>query len=354
MSKHVTSSLLLFVLSLVICCAAYPLVMLAIGWTVFPDKVEGSLIRQKGADGTERVVGSRQIAQVFTKDQYFWPRPSAVSYNAAAAGGSNWGANQPKLRDRAAQQLGTLIRYRTTSRFFTGPEPEKAVQNDIRTWFAAKPNRAEDWAGEYSVAATGWARTDLARDKYGLQGEYILEWAKTHPEVTADWKKANPDKEEGPKPEDVVAPFFASFARAHPGQWPAVVGEGDKKHIEPAAADDGVAALFFDMWLQDPANAAQVADLEPVPADMVTASGAGLDPHITVRNALSVYQLERVAKARAGERGDFAKLRGDIEKLVNDLAFTPLAGLVGEPLVNVLELNVALDDKFPMPTSKGP
>jgi len=303
-------------------------------------------LRQKDQDGAERIVGSRQIAQPFTKDHYFWPRPSAASYNAAAASGSNWGANNPKLRDRAAQQLGAIVRYKTTSPFFTGPEPEKAVQRDVQTWFAAKPDRAADWAGEYSVAATNWAKTDFAQDKYGLQGEYILEWAKTHPAVTADWKS-----KDDPKPEDIVGPFFASFVKEHPARWPAVVGNGDQKRIEPVDADDSVAALFFDMWLQDPANAARVADLEPVPADMVTASGAGLDPHITVRNALSVYQLDRVAKARAGENGNFAKMRGNIERLVNELSFTPLSGLVGEPLVNVLELNIALDRQFPLATA---
>ncbi len=75
-----------------------------------------------------------------------------------------------------------------------------------------------------------------------------------------------------------------------------------------------------------------------VPADMVTASGSGLDPHITLRNALSPAQLDRVAEKRR-------VARGEIEELVRKLAFSPLAS---EPLVNVLELNLELDRQFPM------
>jgi K+-transporting ATPase ATPase C chain len=100
-------------------------------------------------------------------------------------------------------------------------------------------------------------------------------------------------------------------------------------------------AAFFGRWVGDPANAAKAADLEPVPADMVTTSGSGLDPHITVRNALSAYQLDRVAKARGVPPGKVAEV-------VRAKAFTPLSGLVGEPLVNVLELNLELDARFPV------
>ena len=108
-----------------------------------------------------------------------------------------------------------------------------------------------------------------------------------------------------------------------------------------AAADDANPAGAFDPWLQDPANRDRVADLEPVPADMVTASGSGLDPHVTLRNALSPYQLDRVAAAR-GVSADA------VAAVVRELSFTPLAGLAGESLVNVLELNLELDRRFPM------
>ena len=58
------------------------------GQTLFPSQADGSLI--VGPSG--KAIGSRLIAQPFTGDEYFQPRPSAVSYNAAASGASNWGA----------------------------------------------------------------------------------------------------------------------------------------------------------------------------------------------------------------------------------------------------------------------
>ncbi len=52
-----------------------------------------------GADG--KVIGSRLVAQAFTRPEYLWPRPSAVDYNASGAGGSNLSPTNPKVRDRA-------------------------------------------------------------------------------------------------------------------------------------------------------------------------------------------------------------------------------------------------------------
>jgi potassium-transporting ATPase KdpC subunit len=73
---------------------------------------------------------------------------------------------------------------------------------------------------------------------------------------------------------------------------------------------------------------------EPVPADAVTASGSGLDPHISLRNAQ--LQLPRVAKAR-GVSED--KLRD----LIRQNTDGPDFGIFGEPGVNVVQLNLALD-----------
>src|SRR5262249_12822772 len=113
--------------------------------------------------------------------------------------------------------------------------------------------------------------------------------------------------------------------------------------FKPVAEGADLQATFFDTWLQ----AHPDADLEKVPADMVTASGSGLDPHITVRNAL--YQLDRVARTRAGPAANPKQGRDGISDLVKRQSFTPLGGITGEPLVNVLELNLALDKDFPLP-----
>jgi K+-transporting ATPase ATPase C chain len=75
----------------------------------------------------------------------------------------------------------------------------------------------------------------------------------------------------------------------------------------------------------------------PVPADAVTSSASGLDPHISVRNA--TLQAARVAKARGvGEKDVLAKIGANTEGRT--------LGFLGEPRVNVLTLNLSLDGKL--------
>jgi K+-transporting ATPase ATPase C chain len=76
----------------------------------------------------------------------------------------------------------------------------------------------------------------------------------------------------------------------------------------------------------------------PIPADAVTASSSGLDPHINPANAQA--QAARVAKAR-GISLDQAN------QIVAGFTEGPDLGLLGEPRVNVLKLNLALDQQFP-------
>lgn len=77
-----------------------------------------------------------------------------------------------------------------------------------------------------------------------------------------------------------------------------------------------------------------------IPADAVTASASGLDPHISLRNA--EIQARRVADAR---QVDIAK----VKQLIGEFTDGPSLGIFGDPGVNVLKLNLALDVKYPLP-----
>jgi K+-transporting ATPase ATPase C chain len=108
MFRYLSKSIVLLVFSVIICCVVYPSVVWVIGQVFFPFQANGSLL--KGPDG--KVVGSRLIAQPFTKDEYFQPRPSAASYDASASAASTYAASNYLLRNRVAGTLDQLSNIR--------------------------------------------------------------------------------------------------------------------------------------------------------------------------------------------------------------------------------------------------
>jgi K+-transporting ATPase ATPase C chain len=184
MKTQVRPALTIFLCLTLITGVIYPLAVTGIAQVFFPHQANGSLINVEG-----KLFGSVLIGQQFDDPKYFWGRPSAAGYNAAASSGSNYGPMNPSL--------------------------EEVVQTRI----------------------------------------------------------------------DVLT-------------------------------------------TADPTNTV------PIPVDLVTASGSGLDPHISVAAAL--YQVPRVAAARGLSEADVESL---VEKNTEGRQF----GILGEPRVNVLLLNMALD-----------
>ncbi len=127
-------------------------------------------------------------------------------------------------------------------------------------------------------------------------------------------------------------------------------------HPRPSAAGNGYDASNSGGSNRGPTNQKLVARVKgdvanlqsenpdnPVPVDLVTTSSSGLDPHITP--AAAAFQIPRIVRTRGISSADLPRL----EQLVRDHTERRQFGILGEPRVNVLELNLVLDQSFPWP-----
>ena len=122
--------------------------------------------------------------------------------------------------------------------------------------------------------------------------------------------------------------FWGRLSATAPFAYNAAASSGSNLGPTNEALQKIVQARVEMLHAADPGNEA------PIPVDLVTASGSGLDPHISPAAAL--YQIRRVARTRGLDNDTIRRL---VEQHTEDRLFA----ILGEPRVNVLDLNLALD-----------
>jgi K+-transporting ATPase ATPase C chain len=105
MLNEIKRGILFTIVTMVLMGGVYHVALWAAGRVLFAHQAEGSLIRR--GDGT--IVGSRLIAQKFERAEYFHPRPSAVDYNAASTGGSNFGPSNPEYLTQVQERVEVIM-----------------------------------------------------------------------------------------------------------------------------------------------------------------------------------------------------------------------------------------------------
>jgi len=274
---HIWASIAATIVLGVICCGIYPLLIWGIGQLVFPNQANGSLL---AADGTptsddSKAVGSALIGQSFSDAKYFHPRPSAANNSAGSSYSPNGGYDATSSGGTnygpLSDELINGLTIAATMQPTTQPESLAFDGVRLRTIQFAVDNSIPFKL--YTVASDG-TRTEVPLKNYLNKDGSLNKIA-------------------------LVDAF------PHPSDTP------DKK----------------------PLIAGDFATL--IPGDAVTASGSGLDPHISPRNA--ELQAQRVADAR--------KIPVDkVKTLITQNTDGRDMGFLGDPGVNVLKLNLALDN----------
>jgi K+-transporting ATPase ATPase C chain len=280
---------------------AYPLLIWAVAQLPgLHDKAEGSIVTVNG-----KPVGSKLIGQSFTDDkgnalpQYFQSRPSAAGtngYDPTASGASNLG-------------------------------PESVVDTPANPSVVAQGKSASDAGFKPSLLTQVCTRSAAIGQLEGVDG--------SRPFCTGDGVGAVLS---------VIGPRDARGNVTHPTRVVSVnqpCATTKRPFLDTYEGVRVVCAQYGDDYSIGqivPIPGAAAAN-PAVPADAVTASGSGLDPHISP--AYAAIQLARVAKARGISVAQ-------VQSAVHDNENGRVLGFLGEPTVNVLALNIELDQKYPM------
>jgi K+-transporting ATPase ATPase C chain len=302
--RTISASLRVLIVLTVILGVAYPLAVTAIAQLPgLRSRADGSLVTLDG-----KTVGSSLLGQNFTDNngnplpQYFQPRPSAAGsdFSAALAAGRPLAAGGYDPTASGASNLGPESIVDTLA--------NPAVKGD-----AGKQSLLTEVCSR-SLAIGRFDGVDGARPfctPDGVGAVLAVFWSGPgyHGHITrvVSLNQAAPDK-----------PFLTTYdgVRVQLAQYGQDYSAGQVVAVRGAA----------------PANPA-------VPADAVTASGSGLDPDITA--AYAAIQQARVAKARGVS---VAQVKALVSKYTQGRAL----GFLGQPVVDVVELNLALNAEYPM------
>ncbi len=126
--------------------------------------------------------------------------------------------------------------------------------------------------------------------------------------------------------------FWGRLSATGPFAYNAAASSGSNLGPTNEALAKAVAGRVAELRAADPGNKS------PIPVDLVTASGSGLDPHISPASAL--FQVSRVARVRGIQEGQ-------VREIVERHTTGRLLGFLGEPVVNVLLVNLDLDAIHP-------
>ena len=284
---HLWASFAAMIVLTLLCCGIYPLIVWGIAQAVFPNQANGSLITKDGKSTSkvDDAVGSLLLGQSFSLPGYFHPRPSAAGsgYDPSSSGGSNLGPISDKLLNGTTQAATPATTQPTPA-----PATPESLSFDgvrLRTIHYAVDNGLS--FSLYNVKPDG-TKTEVPLKQYqdaqGNLNDVTLVDAFPHPATDAA---------------DRTVLVAGNFKKA-----------------------DGSPLL--------------------IPADAVTASASGLDPHISPENA--TLQVQRIADSR--------KISAQqVTDLVNQYTDGASLGVLGDPGVNVLRLNLALDAKYPLPAA---
>ena len=272
---------------------------MGISQAVFPIQANGSLVKKDGTFTTDerQAAGSYLIGQNSPAPGYFHPRPSAAGagYDATNSGGTNFGPLSDKLINGATQ---------------TPPPPAPA---------AAAPDGASSAPPAAAAPAAPPAET-LAFDGIRLR---VIHFCVENGIAF----KLYSVKADGTR----IAEVPLSKYQDKDGNLLDIKLVDDFPHPPTDSADKTVVI------------AADFAT--PIPGDAVTGSGSGLDPHISPANA--ALQAQRVADAR--------KLSKEkVLELIRTNTDQPNLGFLGDPGVNVLMLNIAMDKLAPISALPAP